>query len=74
MLDIRWMRGEREALAEAMHKLNDTEAPWERALELDEQRRALLARGRSAARRTQRRLQADWRAVPRQRRSRRPTR
>ena len=42
MLDIRWMRENRAALAEAMQKLGDTEAPWEAALELDEQRRALL--------------------------------
>lgn len=42
MLDIRWMRENREALADAMRKLNDPEAPWERALELDEKRRALL--------------------------------
>ena len=44
MLDIKWMRENREALAEAMLKLNDTEAPWELALELDEQRRSLLSR------------------------------
>ena len=43
MLDIRWMRENREALAEAMLKLNDMEAPWELALELDEQRRSLLS-------------------------------
>ena len=43
MLDIKWMRENREALAEAMLKLNDTEAPWELALELDEQRRSLLS-------------------------------
>ena len=43
MLDIRWMRENREALAEAMLKLNDTEAPWELALDLDEQRRSLLS-------------------------------
>ena len=42
MLDIRWMRENREALAEAMHKLNATDAPWERALEMDEQRREIL--------------------------------
>lgn len=42
MLDIRWMRENREALAEAMQKLNDTEAPWEKALALDEERRELL--------------------------------
>ncbi len=35
MLDIRWMRENREALAEAMRKLNDTEAPWEQALALE---------------------------------------
>ncbi len=42
MLDIRWMRENREALAEAMRKLNVDDAPWERALELDEERRRLL--------------------------------
>lgn len=42
MLDIRWMRENREALAEAMQKLNDPDAPWEKALELDERRRHLL--------------------------------
>lgn len=42
MLDIRWMREHRAELAEAMAKLNDTEAPWEKALELDERRRAIL--------------------------------
>ncbi len=42
MLDIRWMRENRAALAEAMQKLGDTEAPWEAALDLDEQRRGLL--------------------------------
>jgi seryl-tRNA synthetase len=44
MLDIRWMRENREALAEAMRKLNDTEAPWEKALALDEERRQLMTR------------------------------
>jgi seryl-tRNA synthetase len=44
MLDIRWMRENREALAEAMHKLNDTDAPWEKALALDEERRELLTK------------------------------
>ncbi len=44
MLDIRWMRENRTALAEAMRKLNDTEAPWEKALALDEERRALLTK------------------------------
>lgn len=44
MLDIKWMRENREALAEAMRKLNDTEAPWELALSLDEQRRQILTR------------------------------
>jgi seryl-tRNA synthetase len=44
MLDIRWMRENRQALAEAMAKLNATDAPWERALELDERRRHLLTR------------------------------
>ena len=43
MLDIRWMRENREALADAMRKLNAMDAPWERALELDEQRRQILA-------------------------------
>ncbi len=43
MLDIRWMRENREALAEAMRRLYAEDAPWERALELDEQRRKLLA-------------------------------
>ena len=42
MLDIRWMRENREALAEAMRKLNAEDAPWERALALDEERRQLL--------------------------------
>ena len=42
MLDIRWMRENREALAEAMVKLNDTTAPWEQALDLDERRRQIL--------------------------------
>lgn len=44
MLDIRWMRENREALAEAMRKLNAEDAPWEEALDLDQQRRQLLAR------------------------------
>ncbi len=44
MLDIRWMRENREALAEAMAKLNAQDAPWELALELDERRRALLGK------------------------------
>lgn len=44
MLDIRWMRENRAALAEAMRKLNDTEAPWEQALALDEERRELLTK------------------------------
>ncbi len=44
MLDIRWMRENRTALAEAMRKLNDADAPWEQALDLDEQRRSLLTR------------------------------
>lgn len=42
MLDIRWMRENREALAEAMVKLNDTTAPWAQALDLDERRRQIL--------------------------------
>ena len=45
MLDIRWMRENREALAEAMVKLNDSEAPWEQALDFDQQRRELLQQG-----------------------------
>lgn len=44
MLDIKWMRENREALAEAMRKLNDTTAPWEQALALDERRRESLTR------------------------------
>ncbi len=44
MLDIKWMRENREALAEAMAKLNDTTAPWEQALALDERRREILTR------------------------------
>ncbi len=47
MLDIRWMRENRPALAEAMAKLHDAEAPWERALDLDEERRALIKQGES---------------------------
>lgn len=42
MLDIRWMRENREALTEAMRRLNDESAPWRRALDLDERRRELL--------------------------------
>ena len=44
MLDIRWMRENRAALAEAMQKLNDPNAPWEEALRLDEERRELLTK------------------------------
>ena len=44
MLDIRWMRENREALADAMRKLNDPTAPWEKALTLDEERRELLTK------------------------------
>ena len=44
MLDIRWMRENRQALAEAMQKLNATDAPWELALDLDERRRHLMTR------------------------------
>ena len=44
MLDIRWMREHRAELAEAMQKLNATDAPWELALDLDERRRHLLTR------------------------------
>ena len=42
MLDIKWMRENREALAKAMRDLNAEDAPWERALALDEERRALM--------------------------------
>lgn len=42
MLDIKWMRENRDALAQAMCDLNDAEAPWQRALELDEECRKLL--------------------------------
>ena len=45
MLDIRWMRENRQALAEAMAKLNDNEAPWELALDLDGERREFLQQG-----------------------------
>ena len=45
MLDIRWMRENREALVQAMEKLNDLEAPWELALELDARRRETAATG-----------------------------
>jgi seryl-tRNA synthetase len=44
MLDIKWMREHRAELAEAMIKLNDNDAPWEKALALDEERRNILAR------------------------------
>src|SRR4051812_25168064 len=44
MLDIKWMREHRAELAEAMVKLNDNDAPWEKALTLDEDRRNILAR------------------------------
>jgi len=44
MLDIRWMRENRAALAQAMRDLYAEDAPWEPALELDEQRRSLLTR------------------------------
>ena len=44
MLDIRWMRDNREALAEAMRKLNVEDAPWEQALDLDQRRRQILTR------------------------------
>jgi seryl-tRNA synthetase len=44
MLDIKWMREHRAELAEAMAKLNATDVPWERALDLDERRRELLTR------------------------------
>jgi len=38
------MRENRDALAEAMRKLNTTDAPWEQALELDQRRRQILTR------------------------------
>jgi seryl-tRNA synthetase len=44
MLDIKWMREHRAELAEAMAKLNATDVPWEKALDLDERRRQLLTR------------------------------
>ncbi len=44
MLDIKWMREHRAELAEAMQKLNATDAPWEQALDLDERRRELLTK------------------------------
>ncbi len=45
MLDIRWMRENQPALAEAMIKLNDVDAPWQLALQLDGERRNLLQQG-----------------------------
>ncbi len=42
MLDIKWMREHRADLADAMQKLNAMDAPWEKALALDEERRDLL--------------------------------
>jgi len=42
VLDIKWMREHRTELAEAMHSLNADDAPWEKALTLDEERRQLL--------------------------------
>ena len=45
MLDIRWMRENKPALAEAMVKLNDVDAPWQLALQLDGERRNLLQQG-----------------------------
>jgi seryl-tRNA synthetase len=42
MLDIRWMREHRDELADAMQKLNAADAPWQLALEKDEERRVLL--------------------------------
>ncbi len=42
MLDIKWMREHRAELADAMQKLNAMDAPWEKALALDEERRDLL--------------------------------
>ncbi len=44
MLDIRWMREHRDALADAMARLHATDAPWAQALDFDEQRRELLTR------------------------------
>jgi seryl-tRNA synthetase len=43
MLDIKWMREHRTELAEAMEKLNESDVLWQRALDLDERRRELLA-------------------------------
>jgi seryl-tRNA synthetase len=43
MLDIRWMREHRDELAAAMRSLNAEDAPWESALQLDQQRRQLLS-------------------------------
>ena len=43
MLDIRWMREHRDDLAAAMRSLNAEDAPWESALQLDQQRRQLLS-------------------------------
>ena len=43
MLDIKWMRENRAALAAAMEKLNAGDAPWQEALALDEKRRQILS-------------------------------
>ena len=64
MLDIRWMRENRQALAEAMVKLNDQEAPWELALTLDERRRELLQRGEKLREERNSGLKADRCAIP----------
>ena len=42
MLDIAWMRDNREALAAGMALLGAENAPWEEALELDTRRRSIL--------------------------------
>ena len=62
MLDIRWMRENRAALAEAMQKLNDPDAPWAIALELDERRRQLDERQRQLDR-DRRQLESDQRRL-----------
>ena len=62
MLDIRWMRENREVLAEAMQKLHDFDAPWEKALALDEERRELLTKV-EALRAAYRELQGKYDAL-----------
>ena len=49
MLDIKWMREHRAELADAMQKLNAVDAPWEKALALDEERRDLLTQVEACA-------------------------